>query len=168
MGLFLIIVGVALLVGTFVCDIFNLLPGWYSLLTWVSYILGLVFCAAGAGLQSGKNKKKTLLKLVFMAAAADGDMSEEEVSLLNDICRRNGITNDYIAKCVSELGEGNTSFAMPEDDADKKEILNNVVKMVALDGVISEREKTLVNELASKFGYSEDMVDSLINKYLKK
>ena len=89
--------------------------------------------------QLGKRRRQ-LRNLVVMALA-DGSLGEREVNLVADRCAELGLDEYDLQKAV-EFGLGDdAALELPNDDTERRELMCDLVRMMAADGHLDEGEK---------------------------
>jgi uncharacterized membrane protein YebE (DUF533 family) len=111
-------------------------------------------------------KRRRQLRNVVVMAIADGSLGEREVNLLADRCTELGLDAYDLQKAV-EFGLGDdAALELPTDDADRLELLRDMIHMMAADGVLEEGEKRLFALAAAKMSISADRVERLLDETL--
>lgn len=107
-----------------------------------------------------KQDKAHFIHLVQIANA-DGKIVDSEISMLNRLGSKLGLTQSEI----DELMQSNKQLAyIPPYELSKRfEELYDVVKMVFADGEVGEEELKLVGNLAVISGFAEDEIPLLLS-----
>ena len=109
-------------------------------------------------------EKLDLLKNLVLMSASDGSLSEEEIALLFDRCGQLGLNEDDLEKAISFALSKNASLVLPTDPQEQEEVLEDLIRMMAADGKLTESEKRLFALSAAKMGFPNDQLDSLIDR----
>ena len=108
---------------------------------------------------SKKSLMGNLINLITLACI-DGEVSEHEKTLINNLAQSYGFTEEEFKFCADKaeegLKEGHTVIEVPETDEEKATFLKNLTLMMMVDGQIDEKEKEYVKFIAEKFGYDGD------------
>jgi len=103
---------------------------------------------------------------LLLMAAADGRMSEPELQLLSDRAAQWGITDDEFESALQDAIRGDAAFVLPEDPAEKIELLKDLIRMMAADGRMTDGEKELFAMATSLLGVGADRLNELIDGVL--
>lgn len=106
------------------------------------------------------------LKNLVVMAASDGSLTEQEISLLVDRCAELGLTEDDLEAAIDYAMSNEASIRLPEDRHDQLEVIRDLVRMMAADGVLSEVEKRLFALTAAKLGIQRDELNKIIDDLL--
>lgn len=106
------------------------------------------------------------LKNLAIMSAADGSLSEHEISLLVDRCSELGLTEEHLEQAIAFALSKNASMALPKDPDEQEKVLEDLIRMMAADGQLAESEKQLFALSAAKMGFPiarlNDMIDRLV------
>ena len=134
---------------------------------WNFYFAGWIpwICLSLTGLLMGLSEKiqrvmDARFRLMLATAFADGEISPEEAAVLGLVAKKFGISDKRVKKDIEDLAKGTLQYYIPEDDAEKKVLLDGMIGIMRVDNKIDEREKALVFELGKKLGYSESYIKS--------
>ena len=116
--------------------------------------------------------KPELAHLINMIniAMIDGEISDEETTILCSIAESLGATKEEFDFCIKTAKEQKDTviIEVPETDEEKTFYLKNLTLMMMSDGHIDENEKQYIKFIADKFGYDGDkaleiLIDSVAN-----
>ncbi|MFK8112044.1 MAG: TerB family tellurite resistance protein [Rubripirellula sp.] len=117
--------------------------------------------------QEDLSKRRTQLRNLVVMALADGSLGEREVNLVADRCAELGLDEYDLQKAV-EFGLGDdAALELPLDQADRQDLMTDLIRMMAADGKLEEGEKRLFALAAAKMSISTEEVESLIDKTLE-
>ena len=89
------------------------------------------------------------VKLYFAAALVDGEVQEEEKTVLFDVAQRHGLSMSEISEMWVEAKTGQTgSVSIPKDASTRAKIFENLLKIVLADDVVSDREIAFLEKLS--------------------
>jgi uncharacterized tellurite resistance protein B-like protein len=108
-----------------------------------------------------------LLKNLVVMSAADGSLSEEEISYLIDRCSTLGLSEEDLEKAIAFALSNEASLVLPKDRADQEAVLEDLMRMMAADGQLAESEKRLFALSAAKMGFPSDQLDRLIDRLVR-
>ena len=114
-----------------------------------------------------------LMNLIALACV-DGNVSEEEITIVHSIADSLGATQEEFDFCVEQaneaLGKGNAIIEVPDTDEEKTFFLKNLTLMMMADGKLDDEEKRYIKFIAEKFGYDGEkalpiLIESVINEF---
>ena len=111
--------------------------------------------------RQGKATAKSHMKNLIEMAGIDGRLASEEMSLLQTIAAKNGISPSRLEEIRSN--PGNITFEVPKDEHEKFNQLYDLVHMMVVDKDIDPEEVRLSEIFAGKFGYDHATIPGLIN-----
>ena len=94
-------------------------------------------------------------------AIADGEISEAEQKVINEICKSEGMTNDTIADCLMGFDK-EADALVPTKKREKMDYLSKLIRVMGADGHSSHMEIYLLEIIASKMGISHMELVSLV------
>ena len=110
-------------------------------------------------------RRQHLRNLVVMAFA-DGSLGEREVNLVADRCGELGLDEYDLQKAI-EFGLGDeAALEIPPSQAEREELVRDLIRMMAADGHLDESEKRLFALAAAKMSISAADVERLIDETL--
>ena len=112
------------------------------------------------------DKLQQIQNLLIMAAA-DGHISDEEIHLLSEKCVLWGIESEDFENAVAYAISPEAELQLPTDDAQKREMLADLLRMMAADGELAETEKRLFAVAAASMEVGGDQLDELIDEILR-
>lgn len=100
--------------------------------------------------------------MLVQLARIDGVVVQEEISLIKQIGKANGMSNGEISEAFEDPSaiEG---FESINDDT-RYDYLYNIVQLMKIDGRIYKEEIEFCAKMASKLGYNEDVLRELMLK----
>jgi uncharacterized tellurite resistance protein B-like protein len=105
-----------------------------------------------------RRQDKSHFRNLVMIAKADGEISEEESALLDDIGQHLGLTN-VVMKNIIKNPE-NYKINPPISRVERFEQIVNLVQMVQADGKVDDAEMAILERIAVGIGYKDlDDVD---------
>jgi uncharacterized tellurite resistance protein B-like protein len=103
---------------------------------------------------------------LLVMAAADGKMTEEEVTYLSLRSVRWGITNEQFRAALEYATDPNSKMSLPATKAEALEMLGDLIRMMAIDGELADVEKQLFAIAAAKMDISATELDQLLTSLL--
>lgn len=105
---------------------------------------------------------RSQLQILVQLAKIDGVVSQDEIDLIRQVGKANGLTEDDIAAAFDETREVGNLESLSDDE--KYEYIYRVVQLMKIDGRLYKEEITYCAKMAAKLGYSEDVLYHLITK----
>lgn len=114
-----------------------------------------------------ETEKKMFLHLAYALSSADGNMADEEKTMIDHYCEEMGIEKSTPtivdkSKIVNELD-------MVTELQSKKIIIFELIGLAIADNSYDEAEKQFISKAVSQFGLSQEFMDSceaIISEYL--
>jgi uncharacterized tellurite resistance protein B-like protein len=108
-----------------------------------------------------------LFRNLMVMAAADGQMTEEEAAFLSQRARRWGITEQQFADSMVFSVSKDAVVSIPESHLERRQLLTEMVRMMAADGELAEIEKNLFAVAAGTMQIGSQEVNQIIDDALK-
>ena len=100
------------------------------------------------------------LKNLVMLAAADGHLTDSELSVVLAVASRENITPEEFDQVVDN--PDSVTIALPEDEDTKLAYLRDMVALMMIDGELEEQEMAICKIYAMALGYRGSIVDGVI------
>jgi tellurite resistance protein len=97
---------------------------------------------------------------IVAVAYSDGNISEEELTLLQDRALEYGLNEEDLKKVI--LSAENLEFIIPMNQIDREDQLSEAVLMSMIDGDIHEREYDICLKIAEKLGFDQKYLNYII------
>lgn len=115
----------------------------------------------------GKHSSMGNIINLMTLAYLDGNVSEDEKNIINDIAHSYGLSKEEFDFCAAKaeecLKDGKAVIEVPEDDDSKLVFIRNLVLGMMCDGHIAKEEEQYVQFIAEKFGFKgEEIVEYMI------
>jgi DnaJ-domain-containing protein 1 len=104
---------------------------------------------------------------LLIMAAADQRMTESELRLLSDRATEWGITDDQFESAIERAVSGTADLTVPSNRDGMRDLLTEMIHMMAADGRISSPEKRLFAVVAAAVGMSTVELDRLIDDVVR-
>lgn len=111
------------------------------------------------------DRMRQLRNLVVMAMA-DGSIGEREVSFVAQRCHDLGLGEDELTHAIRYGLGDDAALELPSDSAERDELMVDLVRMMAADGVLEENEKRLFALAAAKMNMSTEHLNRLLDQTL--
>lgn len=105
---------------------------------------------------------RTHLNLLVQLAKIDGVVVQEEIDLIKQIGKANGMSSDDISACFEDPTLIEDLDVLTDDE--KYEYIYSIVQLMKIDGRLYKEELAFCAKMASKIGYSEDVLLELLLK----
>lgn len=112
------------------------------------------------------NRMRQLRNLVAMAMA-DGSIGEREVAFVADRCHELGFGESELSHAIRYGLSDDAALELPTDPAERNELMVDLIRMMAADGVLEESEKRLFALAAAKMEITSEQLNRLIDKTLE-
>jgi uncharacterized tellurite resistance protein B-like protein len=104
------------------------------------------------------------LRNLLVMAASDGSLTEREIRYLMDRCQKWGVPDSLVAEAIQYALSPDAALAIPPRPAERREMLKDLITMMAADGDLAETERNLFAVAAAKMGVSVSELNELIDK----
>ena len=111
------------------------------------------------------DRLRQLRNLVVMAMA-DGSIGEREVAFVAERCHELGLGEEELHHAIRYGLGDDAALELPADPADRDELMVDLVRMMAADGVLDENEKRLFALAAAKMEMSSEHLNELLDRAL--
>lgn len=102
------------------------------------------------------------LNILIQLARVDGIVVQEEIDLINQVGKANGMSEEEIAACFDEHTPIDELRNLNDDE--KFDFIYSIVQLMKIDGRLYNEEIKFCAKMASKLGYEEDVLCELILK----
>jgi uncharacterized tellurite resistance protein B-like protein len=110
--------------------------------------------------------RSELFKNLMVMAAADGKLTEEEVTFLAQRSSRWGITDTEFAEALKYSISPEAHISIPATKGECIQLLKEMVRMMAADGDLAEIEKNLFAVSAAMMQINDDELDKIFDDVL--
>ena len=100
---------------------------------------------------------------LMVLAAADGRMTDEEVVFLSLRASRWGITEEQFQESLEFAKSRQADLEFPPNKQEQREMLADMLRMMAVDGELSGIERRLFAVAAATLGFERDELNTLID-----
>lgn len=108
-----------------------------------------------------------LFRNLLLMAAVDGRMAESELRLLSDRATEWGISDDEFEEAIQQAIQGTAEFTIPDDRAERAELIKEMIFMMAADGQLANEQKELLALATTALGISphelNDLIDGMVD-----
>jgi len=105
---------------------------------------------------------------LMIMAAADGKFTTEEVAFLAVRAEQWGITDQGVKDALEQAASGDSqALSYPEDPDQQRELLCELIRLMAIDGELHEREKKCCATAAAMMDFSPEEFNRVVDELLK-
>ena len=112
-------------------------------------------------------KNQAMLRTMLTMALADGGISREELRLLTRRALQWEFTDADFEALLDEEPEQGASTILPEAPEERRELLKQLVLMMAADGKLADGEKKLFAILAANMRISDPELHDIIDAAMR-
>lgn len=105
---------------------------------------------------------KAHLNILVQLAKVDGIVVQEEVDLIHEVGKANGMTEEEINSCFDEEWPIEDLSSLSDDE--KFDLIYSVVQLMKIDGKLYNEEIQFCAKMSAKLGYEEDVLFTLMLK----
>lgn len=108
------------------------------------------------------------LRNMVIMASADGSFTQAEIELLCSRCADWGIEDPEFAETLRAAVNAHPrpEISIPTDRQEQLDLLGELIRVMAADGVLAENEKRVFSVVTAKMGISDDELNGLIDRVL--
>jgi uncharacterized tellurite resistance protein B-like protein len=106
------------------------------------------------------------LKNLMVMAAADGSFTEREIAFLADRSKKWDLDAGQFAKAIEYSLSPDARLILPDGEEDRREMLRELIRMMAADGHLADVEKQLFAVAAAKMSLTREELDNMIDSLL--
>lgn len=113
------------------------------------------------------SKRMRELRNLVVMAMADGSIGEREVAFVAERCHELGFGETELNHAIRYGLGDDAALELPTDSAERNELMVDLIRMMAADGVLEESEKRLFALAAAKMNLSSEQLNKLIDETLE-
>lgn len=110
--------------------------------------------------------KFEFFKNMMVMAAADGQLTEEEIAFLAQRSNRWGITDAEFAEAIKFAVSPSAHLSIPATKGEAQQLLKEMVRVMAVDGELAEIEKNLFAVAAATMKISDAELNGIFDAVL--
>jgi uncharacterized tellurite resistance protein B-like protein len=104
---------------------------------------------------------------LLLMAASDGRMTEAELRLLLHRAAEWGISDDQFEDAIHDALHGQAMLTLPDEPAQRIEVLKDLIRMMAADGRLDRDEKALFALASAALGIDAEALNQMIDTLLE-
>lgn len=99
-------------------------------------------------------------------AAIDQKFTDEEIDYLIEVANRYNIPSEEFEAGLTGIREGMIEVKIPEGDEDRHKLMKEMIKLMAVDGELSDMEKRLCAQASARMEFTGPQFDQLLSEVL--
>lgn len=104
-----------------------------------------------------------LFNNLMVMAAADGKLTEDEIELLVERGKKWGLSRGEVAAAADFAESDEAEFVFPPTQEERRELLAELIRVMAVDGELADVEKKLFALAAAAMEVSPDELNRIID-----
>ncbi len=100
-------------------------------------------------------------------AAVDQKFTDEEIEYLIEVANRYNIPGEEFETALTGVREGVIELQLPPGEEDRKKLMTEMIKLMAVDGELSEMEKRLCATASAKMDFTVPQFDEILESVLR-
>lgn len=117
--------------------------------------------------ESHMNKLQLFTNLVNMASL-DEKFTDQEIQFLVSRAERWGIPNDEFETILVGIQEQGPTFELPTSQAERRLLLEEMIRLIASDGELADVEKELLATVSGKMEFSSDEFRLILDDVIRR
>ncbi len=113
-------------------------------------------------------EKIDILNSVVSMLVTDGKLQPQESEFLRRLCRRLKVPEEKLEAAFEKFAKGEAYVYLPQEDDEKKQLVNYLIEAVVADGKIAPQERQLLKAVATRLEVSQDHFEDMLNILLKR
>lgn len=103
------------------------------------------------------------IRHLLAMAAADSRMNEAELGFLSERAFELGVSEDEFHQALQAAVKGDIQLTIPGGAAERRQLLKDLIMMMAADGELQDREKELFAHIAGAMELSTEDLHQVID-----
>jgi uncharacterized tellurite resistance protein B-like protein len=99
-------------------------------------------------------------------AAVDQKFTDEEIDFLIEIANRYNIPSEEFETALTGVREGIIEVKLPEEHDERVTLMKEMVKLMAVDGELAEKEKRLCAQASAGMDFTSQQFDEILGEVL--
>ncbi len=112
--------------------------------------------------------KIQLFQNLVNMASVDGKFTDEEIGFLVSRAERWGVHNDDFESILVGIREEGATLELPESYADRKKLLEEMIRTMAADGDLADLEKNLLATASAHMDFSTEEFMKILDGVIKR
>jgi uncharacterized membrane protein YebE (DUF533 family) len=108
------------------------------------------------------SNREGMLRSLVTLAASDGKIAKRELELIESLSREWGLDGEVLTQAIKDVEAGQRPVMVPQDSAERLELLRALTLVTVADGVIAKEERAILDAVAKRLSLSEAVVDDLL------
>ena len=111
--------------------------------------------------------KVDLFNNLVLLASADGKFTQEEVTFLAQKAENWNISADEVETALAGASTGEAEIIVPEDQADRVELLKEMIRLMAVDGHLADVEKRICATASAAMDFNVIEFEEILQSVLE-
>lgn len=103
------------------------------------------------------------IRHLLAMAAADSRMNEAELGFLSEKAFELGVSEEEFETALQSAVKGDIQLAIPSGAAERRQLLKDLLMMMAADGKLQDREKELFGQIAAAMELTTEDLHQVID-----
>jgi uncharacterized tellurite resistance protein B-like protein len=112
--------------------------------------------------------KLDIINSVVTMLVTDGQLHPRESEFLEHLCQRLDVAPKAIELAFENFVQGEAYVHLPQDESEKRQLVNYLLEAMASDGAIAPQEHELLNTVATRLGVPQHHFDDMLAILLKR
>ncbi len=109
-----------------------------------------------------------IIHSVVTMLVTDGTIQPQESEFLKRLCEKLGVSPNVVETAFETYVQGDAYVHLPEEEAEKKQLVNYLLEAMAADGKVVPQERELLEAVATRLGVPQHHFDDMLNILLKR
>ena len=110
--------------------------------------------------------KVDLFSNLVLLASADGKFTEEEITYLAQKAETWNISSDDVETALAGASTGEAEIIIPENRAERTELLKEMIRLMAVDGNLADVEKRICATASAAMDFNGIEFDNILQSVL--
>ncbi len=112
--------------------------------------------------------KMDILNSVVSMLVTDGKLPPQENEFLKRLCQRLEVSEDALEAAFEKFVRGEAYIYLPQDDEEKKRLVNYLLEAVVADGKIAPQERQLLEAVVTRLEVPQKHFEDMLNILLRR
>lgn len=99
-------------------------------------------------------------------AAIDQKFTNEEIDFLISVANRYNIPSEEFETALTGIREGVIEFDLPNDEDDRRRLMKEMIRMMAVDGELNEMEKRMCAQCSARMDFTSPQFSQILDEVL--
>ena len=113
-------------------------------------------------------EKIDIINSVVSMLVTDGKLQPQESEFLRRLCQRLEVPEAELEAAFEKFAKGEAYVYLPQEDDEKKRLVNYLIEAVVADGKVAPQERQLLQAVATRLDVSQKHFEDMLNILLKR